>query len=181
MAEQKAKSNSVITTQVLADGVLLFKVKDAGELRFDPAKAAQPMRLQAERHGWTQRISDAAALSRDPATGKAAKPEDKLAAMRKVVEHYESGTLEWRMAGSGGGGGAAAAEKALLVRCLREIYPEKTQEQLAGWVDKRTAQERTALLGSEKIKQWAELFRAEQTQGLDAEALLGELDEVQGA
>lgn len=175
--QTKAKSNSVVTHSLSEGGALVFTVKDAGTLVFDFRKASAQCREQAERHGWIQRISDAAALSRDTATGKPAAASEKLAAMRKLVEHYETGTAAWRMAQSAGGVGAL--DKGLLVRALREIYPERTEEQLQAWVEKRTAQERAALMASEKIKPLVERYRAEQGAGVDADGLLGELSESQ--
>lgn len=178
--QTKPKSNSVVTHAQGEDGALIFRVKDVGELRFDIAKCSEATRKRAELHGWIQRISDAAAQSRDTKTGKPAEPREKLSAMKRLVDWYETGTVDWKMSG-GERTAPGSAEKALLVRCLREIYTERTEEDLRAWVEKRSAAERAALLASEKIKQWAELFRAEQGSGVDAEELLGELsDEDEG-
>lgn len=181
MATEKAKSNSVVTHRITEHGVV-FTVKGAGqaedgtvtdaELAFTLALASQENRRRAELHGWIQRISDAAAISRDTKTGKPASAAEKLAAMAKLVEHYQSGTQEWRLAGSGGG---LQAESVLLVKCLQRIYTERTEAQLREWVGKRSASERAALLASEKIKPIADEIRAQSAQGVDSEALLGEL------
>jgi hypothetical protein len=173
--QTKAKANSVLTHRV-EEGAIFIKVKDAGELKFVPGLASEACRARAELHGWIQRISDAAALGRDPKSGQPASPQAKLEAMKKLVDHYESGAAEWRMAG-GGGGGSSAIEKALLVRCLVVVYPTRTEEQLTEWVGKRTSAERTALLSSEKIKALADKFRAEQSAGIDADGLLSEFDD----
>lgn len=179
MTQEKAKSNSVLTHRI--DGsVITFVVKDAGELLFDVLKASAACRAKAEFHGWIQRVSDAAAISRDTKTGLPATPMAKFEAMQKLVNHYEAGAAEWRMAGSAAGGGAGSAEKVLLVRCLAVMWPQRTAEQLAEWVGKRTAAERTALLSSEKIKPIADQFRSEAGAGVDADALLSEFDVPQG-
>jgi hypothetical protein len=46
-------------------------------------------------HGFTQRISDGAALSRDTTNGQSATPEAKHARMKALADHYMSGTVEW--------------------------------------------------------------------------------------
>lgn len=187
--QTKSKSNSVVTHRLLESGVLAITVKGAGVqlegaeqpedavLCFDPKLCAETTRQRAELHGWIQRISDAAAIGRDTKTGLPATPRTKLEAMTKLVDYYQSGAMEWKMAGTGGaGGGSGAAEKALLQRCLVQVYPERTAEQLSAWIGKRTAAERTALLSSEKIKPLADQFRKEAGSGIDADELLSEFE-----
>jgi hypothetical protein len=108
--QPKRKSNSVVTTQHLESGAIRFDVLGAGSVTFDPTKADPSNRTYAETHGWVQRISDAAAISRDPETGKPASPADKLAAMQTLVDHYESGSEEWSRVGQGGGGKSLTIE-----------------------------------------------------------------------
>ena len=187
--QTKAKSNSVVTHRLdgTAGTELIFTVKGAAqsddgalldvELRFSPERASTECRTRAELHGWIQRISDAAAISRDTKTGKSATAAEKLAAMAKLVEHYETGTADWKMAGSGGGGGAGSAEKALLVRCLMEIYPLKTEDEMKEWVSKRSAQERAGLLASERIKAIADRITAEAVKTVDVDVMFAELDD----
>lgn len=93
----KPKSNSVITHAVNTDGTLTFIVKDAGSFVFDPTKASVECTSRATIHGWIQRISDGGALSRDPTTGASATPEMKLARMRAIADHYQSGATEWAL------------------------------------------------------------------------------------
>lgn len=93
----KPKSNSVITHKVNDNGTLTFTVRGAGEFTFDPSKASDVNRNRAQLHGWTQRISDGGAMSRDPVTGASATPGDKLARMQSLAAHYESGTEEWSL------------------------------------------------------------------------------------
>lgn len=102
--QPKRKSNSVVTTSRLESGALAFDVLGAGRVTFDPTKAHPDMRAYAEIHGWGQRIVDAAALGRDDETGKPASPAEKMARMQRVVDHYESGTDQWRLDARAGGG-----------------------------------------------------------------------------
>lgn len=100
----KVKRNSVVTSELLESGMIRFTVRDAGTFDFNPSKAHESLRDRAEVHGWIQRISDAAAMSRDEATGKPASPADKLARMVALKEHYESGTEQWARSGGAGTG-----------------------------------------------------------------------------
>lgn len=90
----KAKSNSVITTTV-ADGVITFHVKGAGDLALPLASIHDSVRQRAMIHGFIQRVSDKAAIPCDTTTGLPATAATKLAAMRALVDHFMSGTEEW--------------------------------------------------------------------------------------
>lgn len=169
--QTKAKSNSVITHAVEGE-VIVFRVKDAGEVMLDRTKLNAAIIERAAIHGLIQRVSDAAAISRNPETGLPAQPADKLAAMRALVEFYESGTGEWKRAGSGAG-----AVRGLLLEALVQAYPEKDREKLGGWLKKRSAQERAALAVEPRIKLILDELRQRGTEAVDTEALLGELDE----
>lgn len=52
-------------------------------------------------HGMKQRCVDSAAIERKDAAGKVLNVTDemRLAAVRKMVTHYESGTADWRLSG----------------------------------------------------------------------------------
>jgi len=108
--QTKAKSNSVVTTQLLENGHLQITVLGAGKLDFDPAKAHEDCRKRAEVHGWIQRLSDRAAKPRDTETGRPATPQDKYDAIAELVAHYMSGTGDWSMSGQGGGGKSITIE-----------------------------------------------------------------------
>lgn len=97
----RKKENSIITVEA-SGTILTLTVLGAGKIAFDAKKASPANRAFAEMHGWKQRLSDAAALPRDKVTGKSATPEEKLAAIKARVEHYESGSTEWNMARAGG-------------------------------------------------------------------------------
>lgn len=169
--QTKAKSNSVITHEVVGQ-LISFNVREAGSITLDLGKVANANRERAEVHGFIQRISDAAAISRDPLTGKPASPTEKLEAMRELVEHYESGSAEWSRRREGGMG----ATGGLLFRALRAMYDGKrTDEQLREFLDKLSRSEQTALLVSDKVKPFADAIRAEAGKGVDAEALLAGL------
>lgn len=180
MSIEKPKSNSVVTTELVetpADGqVIVFRVKDAGETRLPVLLLSDKLKQRAMVHGLVQKVSDAAALSRDSKTGKSASAQDKLAAMAKVVEHLMSGTEEWNLKREGGGG--PGAETQLLTKALSELYPSKGSEALSKWVKARSVQERAALMAQENIKAKVDKYRSEQAKSVDAEELLAGLDAV---
>lgn len=101
--QTKAKSNSIITHAIL-DGKIEFTVKDAGKIIFDPLKMSVQNQSRAMYHGCIQRISDGGALSRNPETGLAASPADKLARMQRIAEHLMSGSTEWALKAVAGEG-----------------------------------------------------------------------------
>ncbi len=110
----KVKSNSVITTEIdEAAGTITYTVLGAGSITLHMDKVHPDNQRYAAFHGFKQRVPDAAALSRNPDTGKPASPAEKLAEMQELVDHYESGTPEWSRRREGGG-----ATSSLLFRVL---------------------------------------------------------------
>lgn len=101
----KVKSNSIVQFTPTHDGNILFKVLGAGERLFDRSKTSLEVRHAAELQGWATRIGNRAAIPRDLETGKSATPQEKFARMVQAIDHYESGTTDWRIGGSTTGGG----------------------------------------------------------------------------
>lgn len=170
--QTKAKSNSVITSKVEGQ-TLIFTVKDIGNLRLNFTDLSETVRERAMVHGMVQRISDAAAIARSAENGYKVSAQEKYDAMAELVAHYASGTSEWSRARGAPGIGADAA---LLVKCLAQIYDDRTLEQLKAWVAKRSKSERTALLMSEKIKPLADEIRAQSASDISADDLIADLE-----
>lgn len=101
-----------IITHSVSDGNLVLSVKGQPLLVFHPDKASAANRARAELHGWTQRISDAAALD------KGATAADKHAAMAELVAYYEGGEVDWARKG---GGGARPFDVGLVVTALCNV------------------------------------------------------------
>lgn len=180
MAE--VKGTRVLSHEV-GETSVTFTVKDAlqgedggklpGTLVLDFNALSAEVRQQAMVHGLVQRVSDRAAISRDGDTGKSATPLDKFNAMKVLVEHYNSGSASWNLSGGERG---PSDEVKLLATALAELYPLKGLEELTAWVRKRSKDELAALVTGEKLKPIVERLRAERAKGVDAEALLGELN-----
>lgn len=129
MAQAKRKSNSVVTHEVLESGAIKFDVVGAGSFVFDPAKASESNRIYAARHGWIQRLSDAAAIQRDEETGLPASPQDKLDRMIALRDHYESGADDWRITGTSGGGNRSLTVAA--IARVKGISVDNAEEHVA--------------------------------------------------
>lgn len=154
---------------------VVFVVKDVGETKLELGKVSAANAERAKVHGFVQRCSDRAAISRDTKTGQPASPKDKFEAIKELVEHYNSGAEQWSTAREGGGG--PSAETALLISALCELYPKKTREDIQAWVRKRSANERLALCEGPQVKVIIERLRAESAKDIKVDDLLSELDE----
>jgi len=124
-------------------------------------------------HGLVQRIQDRAAISRDPKTGKAAPPAEKLAAMKELVDYYNSGATEWNSPRS-----ESAARGSYLLNALCEMFAgEQTREELSNWLKERSAEERAALELEPQVAQLIDKQRREKLGGTTevAKGLLGQL------
>lgn len=161
-----------------------FAIKGAGELVLDVAKIHAANRTRAEMHGFVQRISDAAAMARDSKTGASATPQEKFDAMRRLVEHYQSGAEGWSPARSVEGVGRPRVDKdkELLAMALGIFNPQKDTATIAQFVQGLKKEQVTALLVSAQLKDSVtlareEILKAESkiAEGVDAEELLSGL------
>lgn len=169
----KRKSNSVVTHQQLANGLLQFEVLGAGSFTFNPSAAHADCRARAEVHGWVQRISDAAAISRTDKDGGIIPAADlarmKYEAMEALRDHYESGTAEWsRVASAGPKGG-------YLFEALCRVYGHKlAPSDIRAWLDGLSEKEQSALRDDDTIAPVIRAIKAERAGGdrPDTKALL---------
>lgn len=128
---------------------------------------------QALMHGLKQKLVDAAAISRNTDTGRPASITDKYEAVREVYERLLSG--QWNKTREGGG-----ATGGLLFRALCRMYDgKKTPDALREFLGGKTDAEKAALRKNTKVAAIIETIRAEsaKTDGVDADGLLGELDD----
>jgi hypothetical protein len=140
-----------------------------------PAQFASQVRRYALLHGVKQKIVDAAAISRDPATGRSATPEVKFEAAKAVLYRLLAG--EWnkpREGGAGTGGG-------LLLRALMRLYPTRSRDDLAEFVAAKSPEERAALRANPRVAAAIAELRAEGGEPVDTDGMLAELDGGDGA
>lgn len=126
---------------------------------------------QAILHGLKQKLVDAAAISRNPDTGRSATVADKFAAVYAVYQRLVAG--EWNAARGEGGTGSGG----LLFRALCAVYADKDPAMLREWLAGKSRAEQAALRKNAKVAAAiAEIQAASST--ADADELLGELDEL---
>lgn len=149
------------------DLVLLFA--NGKRLAIIPEQFSPEIRSQALYHGLKQKLVDAAAISRNPETGRSATVDDKFQAVKAVYDRLLSGL--WNEPREGGGGGS------LLFKALCRMYADKEPATLREWLDKKTDAEKAALRKNPKIAEHILAIQAEsaKTDGIDTDALLGEL------
>lgn len=135
--QSKPKVNSIITHALSDDKcVITFTVKDAegpgrpGRFTFDVTGAHPDMQHMAAVHGFIQRISDGAAMSRDKETGKPATPAEKMARMQAIADHYAGGATTWGMNRVAGGEGRGQGPS-IVVRAFAAIQGLSVADALA--------------------------------------------------
>jgi hypothetical protein len=141
-------------------------------LHADPMRIPEALHPVLILHGLKQKLIDAAAISRDPETGRSATIDDKWAAVTAVWERLLSG--EWNAArGEGGGTGG------LLFKALCRMQQTKTPEAIKSWLDGKTDKEKAALRLNPKVAAIIETIRAESAKAgdIDSDAMLDELGE----
>lgn len=174
-------TNKTITTTVHTDGGLTGN----GSLRIDVVgftplmvqirDLSDAMLEQAVLHGLKQKIVDAAALSRNPDTGRSATAADKYNAMREVLDRVIAG--EWnKTRGDGTGTGSGG----LLFAALCRLYTVKTPEDIRAFLDGKTTAEQAALRKNPKVAAVIETIKAERAKDApddaDTDDMLAELD-----
>ena len=123
-------------------------------------------------HGLKQKLVDAAAISRNPETGRAASVEDKYQAVKTVFDRLLGG--QWNATREGGGNAGG-----LLMQALVRMYAKrKTTEDIKAFLAEKSDAEKTALRKNPRVAQIIEDIRAEQgkTANIDTDELLGELE-----
>lgn len=148
---------------------LIFTGDNGRELTVSIEQLADDIRVQAMMHGLKQKIGDAAAISRNPETGRSATTEDKFDAMAEVLNRLLSGA--WNKTREGGDGGGAGG---LLFKALCIVRKDKTAEEIRAYLASRTKEEQAALRKVPAIADAIETIRAANAKdgGIDGEALL---------
>ena len=109
------------------------------------------LRVAAMLHGLKQKLVDAAAISRDPLTGKAATISTKYGAVREIFDRLKNPSGTWnKVRGEGGTGSTGSG--GLLYRALVRLYDGvQTPEQVRKYLDGLNAEQQAALRGNKKV------------------------------
>lgn len=132
---------------------------------------------QALLHGLKQKLVDAAAIGRNPDTGRSATMADKEAAVRDVFERIIGPDGRWNK-GRGEGEGNTGG---LLLSALCRLYPAKTSADLREWLGTKDAEQKKALRETPRIATIMAEIKAERAKDSDdapdVDAMLGELND----
>ena len=167
MTTNDAKRTPAVTAEI--DGTRLVFTGDNGrELAVSVEQLTEDIRVQAMMHGLKQKIGDAAAISRNPETGRSATTDDKFDAMAEVLNRLLSGS--WNKTREGGEGGTGG----LLFKALCKIKSDKTPAEVRAYLEARTKEEQAALRKVPAIAAAIEEIKAASAKdgGIDGEALL---------
>ena len=135
------------------------------------------MRMMCMVHGLKQKLVDAAAISRNPDTGRSASIKDKFDAVSEVAERLLNG--QWNKTREGGSGGGKGG---LLFAALVRMYAGRMDEEaVRAWLGEKTDKEQAALRKNPKVAEIIEEIKAERAKDGTADAsasddLLAELD-----
>ena len=132
------------------------------------------IREHAMLHGFKQKLVDAAAISRNPDTGRSATIDDKYTAVREVYDRLLSG--QWN---KGRADGESSATGGLLFRALCIVYADKTPDAIREFLGKKTKEQQAALRVVPKIATIIDQLKVAKakTTDVDTDALLDELND----
>ena len=124
-------------------------------------------------HGLKQKLVDAAAISRNPDTGKSATVADKRAAVEAVMTRLLGGA--WNAIRGENGTGAGG----LLFRALVRLYDgKKSPDDIREFLDGKDKKEQAALRKNPRVAAIIVEIQAEQADSdIDTDDLLGELED----
>jgi len=173
MTQPTIKKAPAIASQiVINDGRpygVAFEFADGRMLTIGHGDLPQPILEYAIWHGLKQKIGDAAALSRNPDTGRSATLDDKYDAMLAVLEQLKAGHWNKPREGSGGNTGGLLAQA---IANLRDKPVAVIREWLAG----KSKEEQAALRANAKIAEEIARIQASRVpDDIDSDALLDEL------
>lgn len=170
---ENTKRNATITATIDDNlGGITLTFANGQELRIHASQLTPEIGAHALMHGLKQKLVDAAAISRNPETGRAATVEDKYQAVKTVYDRLLGGA--WNATREGGG-----ATGGLLLQALVRMYAgRKTVDELRAFLADKTDAEKTALRKNPRVAQIIEDIRAEtgKAASIDTDEMLGELE-----
>ena len=175
----ETKRQNAITAEIIHSDTdnrpcaLLLQFANGEKLSITASQLQQSIMEYAIFHGLKQKLVDAAAISRNPETGRAATVEDKYQAVKAVYDRLLSG--QWNATREGGGNAGG-----LLFQALCRMYQgRKTPDELKAFLADKSDAEKMALRKNPRVAQIIEDIRAEQGKAanIDTDELLGELED----
>ena len=167
-----------IEATVADDGSLILEFRHGETLRLHPETLAPEIQRAALLHGLKQKLVDAAAISRDTTTGRAATIVTKFDAVKEIFDRITGAggeTPSWNKPRAGGAGGQGG----LLARAIAR-YKNVEVAAAKAYLDRLTDAQKQALRVDPRIATIINELRMESAKpaGIDTDALLGGLDDL---
>ena len=155
------------------NGTLVLTFRHGEVLRVHPESLNPEIQRAAMLHGLKQKLVDAAAISRDTTTGRAATIATKFDAVKEVFDRITGETPSWNRPRAGGAGGQGG----LLARAIAR-YKSVPVEAAKTYLERLTDAQKQALRVDPRIATIINELRLESAKpaGIDTDALLGGLD-----
>lgn len=175
-----AKKNALISS-VYDDSTLVVTVNGAGEITVNLAALSDDIRHRAMVHGLTQKISDAAAISKALLpTDETEAAQTKFAAMEAVANRIIEG--DWKKAAGEGAGPVAGLIFRAFAEYVADVAKAKkatapTAEKIRAVYDAKTRADQLALRNVPAIATIIDRMKSERgpVVAVDTDSLLGEL------
>ena len=172
MSDQKKD----IEAAVEENGTLVLAFRHGEVLRIHPETLNPEIQRAAMLHGLKQKLVDAAAISRDTTTGRAATIITKFDAVKEIFDRITGAggkAPSWNKSRVGGAGGQGG----LLARAIAR-YKNVEVAAAKAYLDRLTDAQKQALRVDPRIAAIINDLRAESAKpaGIDTDALLGGLD-----
>ena len=155
------------------NGTLVLTFRHGEVLRVHPESLNPEIQRAAMLHGLKQKLVDAAAISRDTTTGRAATIVTKFDAVKEIFDRITGEKPSWNKHRAGGAGGQGG----LLARAIAR-YKSAPVEAAKTYLERLTDAQKQALRVDPRIATIINELRAESAKptGIDTDALLDGLD-----
>lgn len=181
------KENQQINPVVADDGMSIeFQLRGMPSLKFDLRKVSEINRNRAAAVGFADvRIVNAAAISRNAPDGSIRSATEMLKLKREkmeaLIQHYESGTIEWRVKRASNG--ESRDTSGITLQAMQRVWPDKDCEALAWRLEqKRGISRREAYAIFAQTKEVAAAIAAIKAERatVSADDLLDEMEDGDG-
>ena len=178
MATAPKKLATAVTATITDTGALSVVFSNGKSMLVHPNMLLPEITAHAVLHGLKQKLVDAAAIGRDPDTGRTATIDDKYNAVKEVFDRItgaNGATPTWNKVRTDGNG-SKPGTGGLLVRAMMMIT-NKPRDFILATLEAKTKEEIAALRKNPRIVEAIAKLQIEQanTSGIDSDALLDSL------
>ena len=150
--------NSTIEARVNdSTGTLHLSFDNGERIDLSVDELTPAMRTMAMLHGLKQKLVDAAAISRDPETGRSATTADKYRAVKAVYDRLTGPNPSWNAVR---GEGSSMWAGGLLFAALAQLYPAKPLDALREYLSGLTLAQQAALRKNPRVAPVIEELKA---------------------